>query len=225
MGKDLPRGLFDYGVDYGLPSEVKVTNECQIIRRGSQIETPRLYRSSLGNGIEKLINVEIDDNHYWVSSSNLNSLNPKETWTWLLLNEYNEGKGAELREGDVIRMGACSFLVKKIAIFGNKSVKNSKYVISPVEESDSEIKGEVKCRICFHDENTKKEPMVSSPCKCSGSVKYLHLNCLRLWFKSQVIERKNKYFHSYSWKELKCDICGSLYPSNLLLQCRYCRMS
>jgi hypothetical protein len=34
------------------------------------------------------------------------------------------------------------------------------------------------CRICFSDDSDKENPLIS-PCKCSGSMQYVHLNCLR----------------------------------------------
>lgn len=193
-----------------------MVNECQVVRKGSHIETPRLHRSKADNEVEQLINIETHDENYWLANPSTDPLTSKEFYTWILLNNHNEGKGAELHEGDVIRMGACSFLVKKLVFVSPaagvlKNNMESKYLISPVEDSGVEI----KCRICFSEENTRDEPIITSPCECSGSIKYIHLTCLRQWLRNQLIERKNEYFHSYSWQELKCDVCNSPYPSTI----------
>eukprot|EP00826_Nyctotherus_ovalis_P054623 TRINITY_DN7168_c0_g1_i11.p1 TRINITY_DN7168_c0_g1~~TRINITY_DN7168_c0_g1_i11.p1 ORF type:complete len:309 (-),score=21.17 TRINITY_DN7168_c0_g1_i11:370-1296(-) len=203
-----PRGLFDYGVDTGLPSEVRVSDECQIVRRGTHIETPRLHTSSSA-AIEKLVNVEIHSKHYWLSSPFRGLASSRDSCVWVLANNWEE-RGKELSEGDVIRLGMCSFAVKKL-VCGKKS-EEEKCLIAAVEEfSDAEV----KCRICLRSENTEEEQIVCSPCKCLGSVRYVHLNCLRRWLKNQLIERENEYFHSYSWQELNCDICHAPYPSTL----------
>eukprot|EP00826_Nyctotherus_ovalis_P054625 TRINITY_DN7168_c0_g1_i6.p1 TRINITY_DN7168_c0_g1~~TRINITY_DN7168_c0_g1_i6.p1 ORF type:complete len:376 (-),score=76.46 TRINITY_DN7168_c0_g1_i6:101-1228(-) len=203
-----PRGLFDYGVDTGLPSEVRVSDECQIVRRGTHIETPRLHTSSSA-AIEKLVNVEIHSKHYWLSSPFRGLASSRDSCVWVLANNWEE-RGKELSEGDVIRLGMCSFAVKKL-VCGKKS-EEEKCLIAAVEEfSDAEV----KCRICLRSENTEEEQIVCSPCKCLGSVRYVHLNCLRRWLKNQLIERENEYFHSYSWQELNCDICHAPYPNTI----------
>lgn len=54
-----------------------------------------------------------------------------------------------------------------------------------------------KCRICLEDEINKS--LLISPCKCEGSIKYLHSNCLKKW----LITRKQSPFDS------KCEICNA----------------
>ena len=39
----------------------------------------------------------------------------------------------------------------------------------------------VACRICLGDEEDSiKNPLIS-PCKCLGSLKYIHIDCLKKW--------------------------------------------
>lgn len=71
---------------------------------------------------------------------------------------------------------------------------------------------EVKCRICLGEENTKENPIISSPCKCLGSIKYIHADCLQHWLKSKVVENKSRFCFSYCWKEFECDVCKTKYP-------------
>lgn len=56
------------------------------------------------------------------------------------------------------------------------------------------------CRICFDGERNE-EPLIS-PCKCSGSVKFIHESCLNSWLLSQGGNLKKqceicKYFFNY----------------------------
>ena len=36
------------------------------------------------------------------------------------------------------------------------------------------------CRICYQEEEDDKNPLIQ-PCLCSGSLKYIHLICLKQW--------------------------------------------
>ncbi|XP_027144862.1 uncharacterized protein LOC104928472 [Larimichthys crocea] len=41
-------------------------------------------------------------------------------------------------------------------------------------------KEENVCRICYCNDNSPENPLVS-PCRCKGSMKYIHLECLKRW--------------------------------------------
>ncbi len=76
----------------------------------------------------------------------------------------------------------------------------------------------VSCRICLEeysledtDDNVFKKELIMkelvSPCKCSGTSKYVHIQCLDTW-------RKNSLIHY-----LKCNTCNDLY--NIFFDKRY----
>jgi len=54
------------------------------------------------------------------------------------------------------------------------------------------------CRICLEEDNTFSNPFIS-PCKCKGSMKYIHRNCLQNWRMAN-----NTAFY-------ECDICKYKY--------------
>lgn len=54
------------------------------------------------------------------------------------------------------------------------------------------------CRICF-DEETKDKPVIN-PCKCKGSSKYIHEDCLTAWILTLDPEA-----------EKKCEVCKYAY--------------
>lgn len=54
------------------------------------------------------------------------------------------------------------------------------------------------CRICMEEDNTSSNPLIS-PCKCKGSMKYIHRNCLNNW-------RNTNNIAFY-----ECDICKYKY--------------
>ena len=50
-------------------------------------------------------------------------------------------------------------------------------------------------------------------CECTGSVRYIHLNCLKHWL-FQKLERRevNDQIISYYWRQFECEICKKAYP-------------
>ncbi|KAL4456275.1 hypothetical protein ABPG74_014236 [Tetrahymena malaccensis] len=59
-----------------------------------------------------------------------------------------------------------------------------------------EVMQQFKCRICL-DQGETPDSAVCMPCKCSGSMKYVHVECLQAW----IIQKKS----------LKCEICNYEY--------------
>lgn len=74
---------------------------------------------------------------------------------------------------------------------------------------------ENQCRVCLRKESTPENILISSPCKCTGSIQYIHAICLQQWLKSKVTETKLPCTTSYSWKPFECDVCKAKYPGKL----------
>jgi E3 ubiquitin-protein ligase DOA10 len=87
------------------------------------------------------------------------------------------------------------------------------------EESD-----EAACRICW---GTKREddaaaategkraedinPLISV-CKCIGTLKNIHLECLRGWMNQKRTYKTHRKQVIIKFKKLDCELCKSLYP-------------
>ena len=65
----------------------------------------------------------------------------------------------------------------------------------PIINEDAEISLNKQCRICMEGENTSS-PLLS-PCKCSGSIRYIHEECLKTWLVS----------HNEDIAESCCELC------------------
>ncbi len=50
------------------------------------------------------------------------------------------------------------------------------------------ISNDNQCRVCFDNSHDRENPLVCL-CKCSGSVKYIHYNCLKDWINNKVEKR------------------------------------
>jgi E3 ubiquitin-protein ligase DOA10 len=62
------------------------------------------------------------------------------------------------------------------------------------------------CRICLDEEEDETNPFIT-PCKCMGSMKFIHLKCLRNWLDSKRVSQKLEGVYSYYWEELVCELC------------------
>lgn len=71
-----------------------------------------------------------------------------------------------------------------------------------------------KCRVCFCEGNFEGKNPLISPCNCTGSVKYIHLNCLRKWLTSKINMKcsQTNNIYCYSFKSLECEICKAVIP-------------
>ena len=68
------------------------------------------------------------------------------------------------------------------------------------------------CRICLSEENESSDPLIN-PCKCSGSMKYIHLECLRKWLINKIEIVEDEVIRIYAWKDLNCELCKGPFKS------------
>jgi len=71
------------------------------------------------------------------------------------------------------------------------------------------------CRFCYLPEQNQddiKNPLISI-CKCSGSMKFIHLECLKEWLNMGLSLKITENVCSFYWKSFSCEICKSHYPS------------
>ena len=145
--------------------------------------------------IENFYHLELNDISF-DDNENVSSLNS----TWFILrkkileermNDYN------LKEGDIIRIGRITVKIKKIKFQKNERNKNNdknnednisidtnlkefpiEKKIKNVYEKYENQKNKI-CRICYLEDDAKENPLIQ-PCICSGSMKYIHLDCLNI---------------------------------------------
>lgn len=72
---------------------------------------------------------------------------------------------------------------------------------------------ENSCRICLDEEFDEQVNPMISPCKCTGSVKQVHLDCLREWIHNKRNIRDLNNTRSFNWKDLKCELWKSIYEN------------
>lgn len=67
------------------------------------------------------------------------------------------------------------------------------------------------CRICLMEESEIDNPLFA-PCKCSGSMRFIHHGCLKTWFGNKRIMKVSNIVTTYFWKNLECELCKTAYP-------------
>ena len=71
------------------------------------------------------------------------------------------------------------------------------------------------CRICLDEEST--DNILITPCKCIGSVKYIHISCIQEWLEGKKHKKETPYVNSYIWRGLECEICKAFYKDLIKL--------
>jgi hypothetical protein len=78
-------------------------------------------------------------------------------------------------------------------------------------EKDKESCEKIYCRLCYQEESTILDPLLC-PCKCKGSMRYIHYSCLKKSIMQKIQIRNEKYFDIYFFKSYNCEICLETYP-------------
>lgn len=74
------------------------------------------------------------------------------------------------------------------------------------------------CRICLCEEEDRSGNPLITPCKCAGTMKYIHIECLREWLnsKSTFKESNPPGVKTYCWKALECELCKIRFPDRIV---------
>lgn len=73
---------------------------------------------------------------------------------------------------------------------------------------------EAVCRICYEGNDEDDQDLLVAPCQCLGSLKYIHLNCLKSWIKNRATITKHSYGYSYILKNMECELCHMIFPGS-----------
>lgn len=83
----------------------------------------------------------------------------------------------------------------------------------PTLQNDPEC--ENTCRICLEPGLTTN-PLIT-PCKCTGTVRYIHLLCLKMWLSKQIKASISDFCVTINWKPLNCEMCKSHFKYRIYL--------
>ena len=105
------------------------------------------------------------------------------------------------------------------------SINNKlKILYLKVKDVNEKIKNKpINCRFCFSEGQFDGDNPLISPCSCTGSVKYIHLNCLRKWLTSKVTVKStsNNNIYCYIFKNMECELCKCIIPERVKYRDKY----
>ena len=146
-------------------------------------------------------------------------LNINEDFNVMEFNDTDEDKDEEIK-GEK----------NKFVTENEESKKHLKHIIVKDKESseknsnhynDNNKNKRVKiCRICYLEEYDKHNNPLIKPCKCSGSMKYIHYECLLHWIKTKISVESSSYSSNellsvYTLSPLECELCKTKLPNYL----------
>jgi len=230
-----------YLVYKGFPSEQLIFNEKNKYKRYYKLNEGDIIK--IGKVFLKVHKIKLKN----IKKLNILNLNDS-SLTLLNNNSYSiKINGQEITKGIVKNK---SFNKKNILLYNNdnnslnSSIKNiinkklHKSISLPkilpqnliltkgkkILEFSSNILNKKNCRICFLNESNDSNPLLS-PCKCDGSLKYIHYKCLKNWINTKINNdssiSEEDLVISYDSKEIKCEICKEKYPDYIFYHNRY----
>ena len=119
----------------------------------------------------------------------------------------------------------CEFMGQTVEELNMQELREAKPVITLGEEDGHDQVSEVvssplktssggqaaACRFCWGSESTEENPCIV-PCKCSGSVGFIHFECLKSWLSTKLQRKESENLVSLYWKTFECEICRQAYP-------------
>ncbi|CAI2383518.1 unnamed protein product [Moneuplotes crassus] len=86
-------------------------------------------------------------------------------------------------------------------------------IVKP-ESKNKQRRSHKCCRICLNKEDTPDNPLIE-PCKCSGTMKSIHVECLREWLNSNKKVKKNGHHTIVIFTTTKCELCQYDFPMRM----------
>ena len=83
--------------------------------------------------------------------------------------------------------------------------------------SISEKNSKPICRICLSEEHEENNPLIH-PCNCDGTMKYIHLQCLKLLIQSKIKKTETESCKVFTFKTLECEICKMVFPEKIRIK-------
>jgi len=183
--------------------EIESENTSWFVFKSSKIvDKPNRYKLNRGD-IIRIGRITIKIRNIVLENSVYNLKNPNEN------NSFNYNKNDNLflhiynnKDISINRTQNCNKINSK------KILKNDNNILN----INKHIKKRI-CRICYIEEENKDNPLVE-PCICSGSMKYIHLNCLKKWIstKSCVQIDSSENCIIYIIKKIECELCKTKLP-------------
>jgi hypothetical protein len=197
-------GLFDYESKHFEVSHFYEASPSYLVRVGSSVLTTHdLSAYAARTGFSLLGRIEpVKEGYLLCPCEDGEAL-------WLIAARLGDA-GFEISSGDVIKLGRLQFVAR---LDGSRGRCSSFSTHTESSEDAPALDDIRECRICFTECEESADPLIS-PCLCTGSMKYIHYNCLRRWLETRMVARVNPNYSHFYWKSLSCELCKAPFPLN-----------
>ena len=198
-------------------------NEGDVLKIGKIIIRIRKIKfQSNKHNDKKIINIDINDNKYELSNSAtsekisiLKEIGANSLFNFNnninIQNTVKKQNEEEEKEKEILSINKTSN--KKISSQKLNFITPEKIFFQENQKKKSTDFPQRCCRICYLEEETEINPLIQ-PCLCSGSLKYIHLECLRKWIgtRNWTQIENNENVCIYLIKEVDCELCKNKLP-------------
>ena len=202
----------DFSEDYSLLHKINIMDNENIKLNTLEYKNNEIYKSLNLKKINTL------DYHKLVNQKE-KELEPEK----LLLRKIRK-----IDDNQISNTNTMSITITPLEDIKEKEIKNIQInknkMINPIQKSIN-IKPLNKrnklCRICYLEEEKKYENPLIQPCSCTGSLKYIHLNCLLHWLSAKILIKKtffskDEYFKVFTINKIECEICKEKLPDFIM---------
>ena len=197
-------------------------NEGDVLKIGKIIIRIRKIKFQSNKHNDKKINIDINDNKYELSNSAtsekislLQEIRANSLFNFNnninIQNTVKKQNEEEEKEKEILSINKTSN--KKISSQKLNFITPEKIFFKENQKKKSTDFPQRCCRICYLEEETEINPLIQ-PCLCSGSLKYIHLECLRKWIgtRNWTQIENNENVCIYLIKEVDCELCKNKLP-------------
>ena len=181
-----------------------------------------IYISNLTKQKLKMKNKEKlgNKNKLFMNNSQTNrALNLNEDFKIFEYNETDEDKNIDIEivnktKKFITENEECKLNIKEIILKDDnkKDEKNNE------NNEDKNKNKKIKiCRVCYLEEDDNINNPLIKPCKCSGSMKYIHYDCLLHWLKTKITDKSSRFYTNdflsvFCLKLIECELCKTRLP-------------
>ncbi|KAK6590271.1 hypothetical protein RS030_162417 [Cryptosporidium xiaoi] len=133
---------------------------------------------------------------------------------WLIVRDL-PNKSYALQQNDLVKLGRFKLRVKQLVRSGDQvpELRLDETETSIIEPTLDESLT-MQCRICLTEGEQEDDPLLC-PCQCRGSIKFVHLECLRHWINGRLnLTNDNNSRDTFFFRQLQCELCKSPLPSS-----------
>ncbi|CAK88094.1 unnamed protein product (macronuclear) [Paramecium tetraurelia] len=209
--------LFDFDSNSYFVKEIEVDFSCILIRYSLLAliatvdkELVALTQTEQAENSTELVNITMNEQDAYINC--ISEQQDHKLWAVLKLesNQFSSIEHRDLKIGDIIKLGRVRMELLEYS-FMTPCDEATQYQDEQEDEVQT-INDVFNCTICFSSRATETNPLIR-PCKCEGSVKYIHLECLQSWVRIELKIKYEEHSIQYLWKRLDFEICKATFRS------------